>query len=220
MSSAISRAEMANSIVRLSPRSIIPLQLRTGVNANASPSCGERTSSEPKYVRWRGGHFCVEIFTSTATSFCPLKAHLKEMISSFRENRNLLDAHHRQRQRDANSRQAIAGEVLRHRAAARHKLLLRFESQIKLSLRRRILAIAQNPFHVFTLQEFVKFGRPRIWFQKPDLDRIAVDERSLEIVRVRKCDQNFAAAGFAGKPFIHEFRRLKIRRPFPQIVLA
>ena len=32
--------------------------------AKDSPGCGERTSSDPKYVRWRGGHFSVEMLTS------------------------------------------------------------------------------------------------------------------------------------------------------------
>src|SRR5579885_2341018 len=76
MSSAISRAVMANSMVRLSPRSITPLQARIGVLAYVSPGPGERTSSEPKYVRWRGGHFCGEIFTSAAKSSCAFTFHL------------------------------------------------------------------------------------------------------------------------------------------------
>jgi len=48
ISSAISRAVMRYSMVRLSPRSITPRQARTGVMANASPSCGEEIVSEPK----------------------------------------------------------------------------------------------------------------------------------------------------------------------------
>ena len=34
--------------------------------AYGSPGSGERTSSEPKYVRWRGGYFSVEMLTNTA----------------------------------------------------------------------------------------------------------------------------------------------------------
>src|SRR6266852_5262291 len=66
MSSAISFAVMRYSMVRLSPRSITPVHPRIGVMAYGSPGSGERTSSEPKYVRWRGGHFSVEILTNTA----------------------------------------------------------------------------------------------------------------------------------------------------------
>jgi hypothetical protein len=48
VSSAISRAVMRYSMVRLSPRSMTPVQARIGVIAKASPGCGERTSSDPK----------------------------------------------------------------------------------------------------------------------------------------------------------------------------
>jgi len=44
--------------------------------AYGSPGSGERTSSEPKYVRWRGGHFSIEMFTSDATSDCVSTVHL------------------------------------------------------------------------------------------------------------------------------------------------
>src|SRR6266567_2871611 len=63
-------------MVRLSPMSITPVQPRIGVMAYDWPGSGERTSSEPKYVRWRGGHFSAEIFTSNATSDCVSTAHL------------------------------------------------------------------------------------------------------------------------------------------------
>src|SRR5580692_2211694 len=66
MSSATSRAVMLNSTMCLSPTSILPMQPRIGVRANTSPSCGETTCSEPKYVRFRGGHFSFEMLTSVA----------------------------------------------------------------------------------------------------------------------------------------------------------
>jgi len=56
--------------------SITPVHPRIGVMAYDWPGSGERTSSEPKYVRWRGGHFSAEIFTSNATSDCVSTAHL------------------------------------------------------------------------------------------------------------------------------------------------
>src|ERR1700682_2251806 len=52
-------------MVRLSPMSMTPVHPRIGVMAYGSPGSGERTSSEPKYVRWRGGHFSVEMLTNT-----------------------------------------------------------------------------------------------------------------------------------------------------------
>src|ERR1700687_259521 len=63
-------------MVRLSPMSMTPVHPRIGVMAYGSPGSGERTSSEPKYVRWRGGHFSIEMFTSDATSNCVSTAHL------------------------------------------------------------------------------------------------------------------------------------------------
>src|SRR5712691_792706 len=59
---------MRESMMRLSPRSITPVQARIGEMAYVSPDSGERTSSEPKYVRWRGGHFSVEMLTSETVS--------------------------------------------------------------------------------------------------------------------------------------------------------
>src|SRR5260221_2973344 len=56
--------------------SITPVHPRIGVMAYDWPGSGERTSNEPKYVRWRGGHFSAEIFTSNATSDCVSTAHL------------------------------------------------------------------------------------------------------------------------------------------------
>src|SRR5260370_26953110 len=64
MSSAIAGAVMRYAMMRLSPMSITPAHPRIGVMAYGSPGSGERTSNEPKYVRWRGGHFSVEMFTS------------------------------------------------------------------------------------------------------------------------------------------------------------
>src|SRR5260370_37882043 len=56
--------------------SITPVHPRMGVMAYDWPCSGERTSSEPKYVPWRGGHFSAEIFTSNATSDCVSTAQL------------------------------------------------------------------------------------------------------------------------------------------------
>src|ERR1700756_3126435 len=228
MSSAISRAVMRYSMVRLSPRSNTPRQPRIGVMAKASPGCGEAMASEPKEVRCRGGHFSVEIFANATTWACFAVAftiHLNGLgKAECLENARELLGH--SENDDGNgfprAKKSHALKIIYLAAGDGNERSLGLELLERRRDRLRILGRTDHPADTVCAKQFAP-GLRRLKPRRIDVPvvvRIRGQEWHPQMVQVAHEDQRLARTGLRWKSLIDEFDLAIVRSALPQVIVT